>query len=234
MNALDYFGKESGRDITDGAAGWILELEDQALANHFHDVDQFQIFLPAPGAVYQRTPVDALTVQYTDAFTPYGPLVGKTPAFRFFTLRPKTSNVYAFMPDEKDPKVTRGHRHFNVTPEPVSAASRPAAGTVVTDSLIKLHEDGLEVLMLTVGPETALVVEAPGVGKTGQFVYLSDGSASYDGAVYDAETLGWQLPEDGDARFTAGRDGCRIIVFRFPTPGTDTLYATTTTAGANA
>lgn len=225
MNALDYFGKGSGRDIELGAAGWILELDNQALANHFHDVDQFQIFLPAAGAMYQRDAIDALMVQYTDAYTAYGPLIGKDEPFRFFTLRPKASSVYSFMPDEKDPRVQRGHRHSIVAPKPFTGGNVPSPGTVAVVPLVDGHEDGLSVVALDAGPDASVLVEAPEAGRIGQFVYLSDGSAEYGGSDYPAETLGWQRAEDGDARLRSGPYGCRVIVFRFPSPGTDEVYA---------
>lgn len=231
MNALDYFGKGSGRDIELGAAGWILELENQSLANHFHEVDQFQIFLPAAGAMYQRDAIDSLVIQYTDAFTAYGPLIGKDEPFRFFTLRPKENNVYAFMPDEKDPRVQRGHRHDLVTPKPFAGHVVPLPGAVTVTDLIAA-DDGLRVVSLDAGPGAQLTVEAPESGKIGQFVYVSDGSAAYDGADYPAETLGWQRAEDGDAVLQAGPEGCRVIVFRFPTPGTDEVHAAEAAAAA--
>jgi len=75
------------------------------------------------------------------------------------------------------------------------------------------------------------VVQAPEAGKIGQFVYLSDGSATYDGEDLPAETLGWQRAEDGDASLEAGPHGCRVIVFRFPTPGTDEVAAAMSAGG---
>jgi hypothetical protein len=234
MNALDYFGRSSDRVLDDGAAGWVLELDNQSLAAHFHDVDQFQIFLPSPGATYQRIPIDSLIVQYSDAYATYGPLVGTTPPFRFITLRPKQSDVYAFMPSERERLLYRGRRHVHVKPELLTPENCPEPGETRTESIIELHEDGLEVQMITCGPGASTVVWPREPGTMGQFVYLAVGSAELAGATYGAESLGWQLPEDGPSEFRAGPDGCQIMVLKFPFPSTDSVHAESAHVGSTA
>ena len=43
----------------------------------------------------------AITFQYADAFTPYGPMIGRSEGFSFFTLRPISSGGFFAMPGNR-------------------------------------------------------------------------------------------------------------------------------------
>src|SRR5690349_4353498 len=52
---------------------------------HFHEVDQFQIFTEGT-AMLGKHPIGPVTLHYSDAYTPYGPIVvGQGPAI-FYNL----------------------------------------------------------------------------------------------------------------------------------------------------
>ena len=53
---------------------------------HFHDSDQFQVFV-AGKVAFGRKPVRSLSLHYAGYHTPYGPIVTKDQGAHYFTLR---------------------------------------------------------------------------------------------------------------------------------------------------
>src|SRR5580704_1699514 len=71
---LRYFGTRAGRNSVPEAN--VIQLHNRRINTHFHPVDQFQIFLGAPGAKYQHQEVNGIAVHWADAYATYGPLEG--------------------------------------------------------------------------------------------------------------------------------------------------------------
>ena len=71
----DYFGSP-GR-VTAEPQGFLVErpYANARIDPHFHDIDQFQVIVAGDGHIGKKE-VRAVTFQYADAFTPYGPIVG--------------------------------------------------------------------------------------------------------------------------------------------------------------
>lgn len=57
---------------------------------HYHDVDQFQIILAGSGTIAGE-PVSRGTVHYTDANTPYGPIVAGPEGITYAVVRPNVN-----------------------------------------------------------------------------------------------------------------------------------------------
>ena len=53
---------------------------------HFHDSDQFQVFV-AGKVAFGKKPVHSLSLHYAGYHTPYGPIVTKDQGANYFTLR---------------------------------------------------------------------------------------------------------------------------------------------------
>src|SRR5688572_7260376 len=58
----EYFGR--ARELQPGPQGFFVERHPPHVVArpHFHPTDQFQVFLPSPGAWYQRHPITAPTL----------------------------------------------------------------------------------------------------------------------------------------------------------------------------
>ena len=213
----EYFGKAAGTGVS--PHGFIVTLRNRLLGAHFHTVDQFQILLGAPGALYQKNPVPTMIVQYADAFVPYGPLYGEDPPMRFYTLRAEFTGEVLFMPKERERLRWRGRRNRHKDFEHLEPSEIPAAGVTRVEPIFERDEDGLEALSIVAGPGAVLTV--PGTAETnGQFVFVADGSVDFDGKKCGFETLGWQGRDEEATEMVAGPEGARLFVMRFPSPST--------------
>lgn len=68
---------------------------------HFHELDQFQVMVSGAGRL-GRHEVRAGMVHYTDAHTPYGPIVAGDPGLGYLTLRRDADTRTLYMPAERD------------------------------------------------------------------------------------------------------------------------------------
>src|SRR5207237_7584199 len=59
------------------------------------------------------TVIEPILVQYADAFTPYGPIVGKTTGYRFLTLRMQPSRGPSLMPESRADRRRLGGRQVS-------------------------------------------------------------------------------------------------------------------------
>jgi hypothetical protein len=95
-----------------GDASPMIYLVDQepnsSIQTHFHQVDQFQIFVGGSGAM-GRTPLAPISIHYTTGFTGYGPLKSGPDGLQYLTIR-----------NRWDP---------GLRPLPEAQLERPAAGT---------------------------------------------------------------------------------------------------------
>jgi hypothetical protein len=202
-----------------GPHGFLVE-EPRGYTNrpHFHSVDQFNVILPNAGTWFMRQDVDRVLVQYTDAFTTYGPFGSHGPdPLRFFTFRGAPAKVTGYMPGDRDKLVVRGMRRHA---EPIGRqlGQVPASGTVEVTQIIEQEADGLQALLLSVGPDTK-VPQVPEVdGSPGQFFCVLTGSVRCDAKEYGSESMGWRATSTAAPASVAGREGCDLLVLQLPVP----------------
>jgi hypothetical protein len=187
---------------------------------HFHNVDQYQIFYPAPGATYKNKPIDSPLLHYTDAFTAYGPYAsGPELPSEHLTLRARHSSVTAYVPEEREKLagVRYVRRHFTV---PLGVPRRLHVGQASVDVLIEPEDDGLAAYLLESGPNTQAALPPLGAVSGGQYCCLLDGSVREGEVDLPAEAVRWDDPGENAEAFMAGGSGMRLVVLRFPSPPT--------------
>lgn len=181
---------------------------------HFHPVDQFQIFFPAPGVWYKRGAIQHLTVHYADAFVTYGPFGSTDSPMSFFTLRCEATGQTSYMPESLDdlPRVEPRGRNIEV---PIPVSGSVPCGTS-RDALIPETKDGLAVHLLTLGPELPVDTSISPLSP-GQYYYILEGSVRSNGKEHPDRSLGWR-PKEGEFQdiLVSGSLGCRVIVMQFP------------------
>jgi hypothetical protein len=214
-----YYGGPAG-SAGDGPQSFMVEHPKGRIGTaHFHNVDQYQVFFPAPGATYKQSPIDSPIFHYTDAFTVYGPYAaGDDQPLKSLTLRARHSLVTAFMPEGRDelPKPSRARRHVTATLGPVR---RMTCGESDVRVLIEPHDDGLAAYLLEAGPQTRVAV--PPCQRTGgQYCCVLDGSVIEGGRAHDAQAVRWDGPGHTMRSLTSGQSGLRVLVMRFPDPPT--------------
>lgn len=207
----DYFG-----DNVHSPQAFLVERlpAQRTVRAHFHPVDQFQIFFPAPGVWYKRGPIQHLTVHYADAFVTYGPFGSSDLPMSFFTLRCEATGQTSYMPESFEDLPHIKPRGRNIEIRVPSSGSVPC--DVGKEALIPDSEDGLAVHLVTLGPELPVETSISPVSP-GQYYYVLEGSVISSGKEYPDRSLGWRST-DRDFRSTliSGPVGCRVIVMQFP------------------
>ena len=128
----DYFSK--GHQLTPGPQAYLGQQLDPGseLFAHFHDVDQFQVVVLGDGR-FGATPVAPITIQYADAYAPYGPIVANDHGIGFFVFRRRAASGGWRMPEYANLIPGKIGRRFFVDVE--DAHRRPGARKVQRETL---------------------------------------------------------------------------------------------------
>jgi hypothetical protein len=224
----DYFGRSSSFA---GGDAFVIAQTNETLGAHFHPVDQFQILLGAPGSLYQRRAIDPMVVHYADAYTTYGPLIGADPPLRYFTLRAEPTTEIAFMPRDRAKLIKRGRRNIKIPVDAPGELAVLAPGDVRWVEIIAAQSDGLRVAEVTAGPGTPVVL--PAATGSGEYSFVAAGSIDFAGRSFGQESLGWHTGGCGQVEVVAGDAGCRLLVFFFPYPSTNSSLDAPVAANVN-
>jgi hypothetical protein len=193
---------------------------------HFHDVDQFQVVVEGDGRIGKK-PIRAVTFQYADAFTPYGPIVGNDEGFAFFTLRNIASGGFWAMPGNKQHMPGRAGRNIEGVFE--LADGVPGDGHVARETLMPEQEDGVTVVGIRLG-DGATATGLP-AGDKGQFYLVCSGGITSAGKLLPKHSIIRVEPGDPELVMTAGRNGAQVLALQFAAPserpGTDPAKAAT-------
>lgn len=220
-----YMGK-SVATVTDGSlvsdangiypVGYLVEMDPGCvLRTHFHEVDQFQVFLPCDGLIGRKT-VEHPLVLFTAAYSAYGPITAVKDEMLYLTLRNGVDAGARFLPEERDYLVA--HRR---TP---SAAYVPlpnvAAGTVASSShtdLLAGRDAGLACTYHELAQGDEFVGEDPARGR-GQFWIVYSGACEIEGRQLGRLGLAFVAPGDAPIRIVGGEGGGRVLGLQFPRP----------------
>jgi hypothetical protein len=187
---------------------------------HFHDVDQFQVIVGGACRVGQTIAVP-VTLHYTDAYTPYGPIVGEPQGLVFFTLRPTASSGFFAMPESRRDMPGPAGRHlvrrFDVD------LFQPALAEVAREDLLDDQPDGLAAWGLRLGPGAE--TRGPDSCAGGQYYLICNGEVRTAGDNLRERSLIWVDPGEATPRLHAGPAGASVLVVQFPRsserPGSD-------------
>lgn len=174
---------------------------EHTLQAHFHPSDQFQIFVQGT-AKLGRHPIHVGTVHYSDAYTPYGPIVPvSADGYSYFTLRPKWTPLTHWVPEEI--LLAKGKKGRNLTAEPDLSA---APGAV---DLIQ-QPDGVAVTSIIATAAEKIDIAA---GEAGYYCVVLKGEVELEDCSYPPLSCIWS---DGPGlSLTAGTEGAAILITRF-------------------
>ena len=205
-----------------GPQGFLVEVPENNMVNpHFHRVNQFQIFFPAEGARYQKTPLDRVEVHYTDGFVPYCPITTGDTTMEFFTLRaahdPSKSWI-AYMPKERARLTRRGKRHIHhAVPGTDGLSPWPAEPTVNT---LFEYPDGLSGRVAYVPAGGSAPSLDPSNGG-GLYHIVLQGAAQIDTQLFSVKSLLWLNPDNPVPTIVAGGAGLMLLTVQFPVSSQD-------------
>lgn len=182
---------------------------------HFHEVDQFQVFVGGGGAIgkHEAAPV---TVHYASGHTPYGPINAGSEGVAYFTLRAGFDPGAKYMPAQRA-KLRPGPRRFRLSKRvPTIATNALAARTTpALDALIEPEPDGLQAHVLSLGANRTVELPDPANGG-GQYLVVINGALAEDGQSFDRLSCFFVPRDEPSFRATAGPDGLEMLLLQFP------------------
>lgn len=173
---------------------------------HFHEVDQFQIFLGG-GGKFGKAPIDPVMVQYADAWTPYGPLIGGPDGYSFLTVRRRSSAGALYIPESRQKRQNLGGRQVSQTFKP-DELDDPGAW----NPILGPYDDGVAAygIVLGAGQHTTLPD-----ADVEQFCVVAEGTLRVDGRDHPAaSTVRVGLKEEEPA-LEAGPGGATLVMVNF-------------------
>ena len=207
----DYFGR--GHQLGPGPQVYLgeqLDAESELFA-HFHDVDQFQVVVRGSGR-FGRVPVCPVTVQYADAFAPYGPIVAAENGIGFFVFRRCAATGGWRMPG-----------HANMIPKPIGrrffievadTESRPKEAETSREVLRGGDEDGLAIELIRMGPFATCSSPRGDAGE--QHLLVCAGSLERAGKRLPPLSALVPDPDEQAPALAASDEGAVVLVLKFP------------------
>ena len=194
--------------IVPGPQAVIVEMHDAGarIEPHFHDVDQFQIFIGGSGSMGKH-PVTPVSFHYADAFTPYGPIVAGCEGISWFTLRLAAASAVYGMPECRHMLQGKPGRALSGTVSFGLAASAPVLGA---------QDDGLAVTAVRLAPNGAH--EPAPAGGGGQFLLICRGTVTQPGMAFPRLSLFQMDSGELSPHFAAGPEGADILMLQFARP----------------
>lgn len=209
----DYIGSPGVLDTNPQAFLVDRLYPDARIDPHFHDIDQFQVVVDGYCRMGKKEAMP-VTFQYADAYTPYGPIVGKEAGFAFFTLRPIASGGFFAMPGNRHNMPCRAGR--NLAGRFDLAAPLPEPGACVREDLMAPQDDGVNAVGWRIGAGAEVVGLTSDAG--GQYYLVCDGEVACDGKTLSAGSLVHVAPGEPAPRLVGGADGAHVLTLQFARP----------------
>jgi len=189
---------------------------DTVTKPHFHEVDQFQVFLDGCGRL-GRHEITKLGVHYADHHSAYGPVAAGNTGFSYLTLRPRQDSriIYSDEPGSRQRVLPGKRRQYTVANvslciEPVRAARDQSS----LEPLFEAQSDGLAAFVLRLG--AGMSVPTPDTAESGgMYIFVANGCLVTGRDSFPTHSLMWVSA--GDAiEVMADETGLEALLLRFP------------------
>ena len=222
-----YFGPRKappGPEVFPSPQAFVVEMDAGAVVlPHFHDHDQFQVFIAGSGLV-GRHAVSALSVHYANRQTAYGPITAGKNGVMYFVLRQVCDAGAAFLPASKSLQ-DREAPKLQLISEAISACDTQALRELHEPALTALTEprgDGLAAWMLRI-PSGAAAALPRADGATGRFYIVTAGSLHLGDEQLPKLSPVFVSSDETAFEMRAGDEGLEVMVLQFP--GDDRVLA---------
>lgn len=189
----------------------VSQAPGSSLAAHYHQADQFQLFVGGSGRIGTH-PLRPLTVHFAGSHSPYGPLVAGSGGLQYLTLRRNWDPGAQYMPQAAQRlRELPGRRHRAQTSTPFALDSPPAqdAGTIRMTRL--LSEDAMGAWLLQLGPEAEYAASA----SADCFVYVLSGHMAVREQVLACGACVFVSTEEDPLCLRTGASGARLVLAQF-------------------
>ena len=216
----DFLGIHGGSTVSPEPQAFLVEMQsNDEILPHFHEVDQFQIFVAGAGGMGRGDVVHPVTVHYADRYTGYGPIYAGPQGYSYFTLRARTDPgpVYLHKPGYRERLKPSKKRHATVqvtlSTSPVLIHRKDVACESIMGGPTEF-DDGLAAWLLRAGAGMQVTGPDP-QGSGGQYFLIMSGSLELDGVSYPTWSTIFICPDHAALQFKAEADGCEVMVLQF-------------------
>lgn len=217
----DFLGKPGdGGEIRNEPQAFLIEMHaGETILPHFHEVDQFQVFVAGSGGM-GRHAAATLAVHYADHHTGYGPIHAGPQGYSYFTLRAQSDPGahYLHKPGYREALKPSRKRHgveagVTLSTEPVLMDLKESK----VEPLLKElgGSDGLGASMIRMGPGMSHTGPDPRA-TGGQYYLVLNGSLEIDAGIYPAWSTVFVSRDDTPLGFRAGSKGLEALLLQFP------------------
>ena len=194
----------------------VSQAPDSTVQAHYHQADQFQLFVGGSGRIGVHT-VQPLTVHFAGANSPYGPLIAGNSGLQYVTLRRSWDPGAKWMPDSA-PQLRRmqARRHRTLASKVIGwdGPLSSVAGAVSATCL--LAEGSMGAWLIELGPEAEFASEM----AADRFVLVQSGEVEAKQSVHRSGACLFATADETNVRLKAGKDGARLVLAQFDPPPT--------------
>ena len=215
----DYIGTRSTGEGSASPQAFLIEMRaHETILPHFHEVDQFQVFVAGSGGL-GRNDVPTLAVHYTDHHTGYGPINAGPRGYSYFTLRAKTDPGARYLHQPGYREALRPSRKRHATAPGLLLTTAPVLmqlDAVHTEALLTGLDahDGLGAWLHRLGPGMALQGAEPSACG-GQYWLVVNGSLVFHGERYTPWSLLFVGAADAALDAVAGPEGLEVLQLQY-------------------
>src|SRR5882762_2231302 len=184
----------------------LIEQEPHTLIRaHFHIVNQFQVVVAGEGT-FGRFVGRPISVQYSGAYTGYGPITASAKGLHYMVFRSGIDHEARYMPESRD-RLRGAPRHKMAGP--VAPFTSDGSGNplmLAERTVLEREADGMAASLIWLPPNSNFTGSAP-LGGGGQFHYIVSGTACFNGQELKDGAVVHIGTDEGPANFIAGASG---------------------------
>jgi hypothetical protein len=217
----DFLGRPGdGGAIKEEPQAFLIEMHaNESILPHFHEVDQFQVFVAGSGGM-GRQAAATLAVHYADHHTGYGPINAGPQGYSYFTLRARSDPGahYLHKPGYREALKPSRKRHgvaagISLSTEPVLMDLKDAKTEPLFADLD--GSDGLGGAVFRMGPGTSRTGPEPRA-TGGQYYLVVNGSLEIRAGTYGTWSTVFVTPDEAPLELKAGPKGLEALLLSFP------------------
>jgi hypothetical protein len=197
----------------------VSQLPGTVAGAHFHQVDQFQLFVSGSGT-FGKAPVHPFRLEYAGAFTPYGPIRAGDDGVSYLTLRHEWDAGLKFMPAEREFLKTGKRKPRAMMSREIDVTEGPSLASLSEPSCafaIEPQPDGLGAWRYRIPPRGSITGPDPASGY-GQYWVPLAGEDATNGDALPALSCVFLSADEPARTVVGGASGLDVLVIQFPYP----------------
>ena len=215
----DFLGKRGDGQLRNEPQAFLVEMSaNETIVPHFHEVDQFQVFVAGSGGM-GRNAAAPLVVHYADHHTGYGPINAGPHGYSYFTLRAKSDPGAHYLHKPGYREALKPSRKRHGTAAGVALSTEPVLMDLKELKIERLlpeldGADGLSASILRMGP--GMGQSGPDPQSTGgQYYLVVNGSMELAAGSYSAWSTVYVSREEAPLVFKSGPKGLEALLLQF-------------------